>query len=456
LATLDPLAKALSVEPESLVKELLVARPAAVNLFKRGELNPWGLAMKHWGSQRLPGLYKAVGVSIVLLILATWASTGEVEQAYSRVRLISQGIKSSTTTEHTYNQLKVVLDAPPADKLVIVSRDQDGRVTYKATRDGNMILLKYRSLYGGNTNVRVKSSDLPRRILGDRKRKTGYKAFTRERGEDRAAARSVLMSGESAAELEKLGLASALSRETEEQRHLLQVLQEQHRQKKKIFQDADPRSVQKKLREHEKTRRVKAENINSMERRSLTQDVDILHGQTCCIYVGSRSRKTSGTLEALGQIPNVECVTYDEAMAGMAKLLSAEVNVVWLFPTDDKMQSFVDPLGIGASISSAADETVKLQAIGSACRQIAPRMIGGYVAGNAFLQMQLAPANRSQMRKPILELEPGLWQNLELTFHDTKLSPNIATLITSILSESLTSPRGSLIKWSVKKEEDKV
>ena len=383
--------------------------------------------------------------------MSTWSSTGEVEQGYSRVRLISQGIKSSTTTERTFEQLKVLLDAPEPDQLVQVDHI-DGRAVYKTTCEGNMIMAAYRRLFNGHNNV--KNTDLPRRILGDRKRKKGLRAFERERHSERTSC-SDMVSGVAAAALETILNEAAEARQTEDQRKLLRKLQLLQKRKANIFQHDTPRQVQQKLREHEQARTVRTENVAALELRSLTDDVATLHGRATIIFVGSRNQKSSATLQALAEIPDVDVQTYDEAMGGLTRLLSGESHIIWLFPTADKMCAFVDPLGVGASIHHAeAGSDKEKQAIASACRQIAPRMIGGHVAGPSFLQRQLAPENRMMLRKPILALEPGLWQNLELMLHETKLSAAVKNVIASIHLASHQSPQGQLVQWSVKRPGD--
>ena len=76
-------------------------------------------------------------------------------------------------------QLKVLMDAPAASDLVSVHHNELGTPVYVASVAGNVVLARYRALFGGQTNV--KKHDLPRRLLATRKRKTGWAAFKRER-----------------------------------------------------------------------------------------------------------------------------------------------------------------------------------------------------------------------------------------------------------------------------------
>ena len=143
-----------------------------------------------------------------------------------------------------FKQLKVLLDAPEPDQLVQVDHIY-GRAVYKTTCEGNMITAAHRRLFNGHNNV--KAADLPRRILGDRKRKKGLRAFERERNSERTS-RSDMVSGVAAAALETIQNEAAEARQTDDQRKLLRKLQLLQKHEANIFQHDTPRQVQQKLR----------------------------------------------------------------------------------------------------------------------------------------------------------------------------------------------------------------
>ena len=114
-----------------------------------------------------------------MYILATWASTAELEHGFAQYRLVAEGIKKSTTEANIFSQLKVLSDCPCAD-AVCRPLQQRQRVEYIATAHGNRTLLKFRQLYGGGRNV--KKSDVPQRTLKDRRKKKGREGVDTNQG----------------------------------------------------------------------------------------------------------------------------------------------------------------------------------------------------------------------------------------------------------------------------------
>ena len=270
--TLRPLAEALEVPLEDLTKEFLVARRTAEHYQKRGDVAIWASTMRHWTRQRMPNLDRAVAWQLshqtarrnplvrpaeVVYILATWASTAELEHGFAQYRLVAEGIKKSTTEANIFSQLKVLSDGPCAD-AVCRPLVQGQHVDYVATAHGNRTLVKFRQMFGGGRNVR--KSDVPRRTLKDRRKKTGragldtqgrdwavklaskfaagFRAFERRRTEQKQARHEV--PAEYAEELERKKKKSADKRATPEQRTLLEKLQTDREQKVKAWQGRLP------------------------------------------------------------------------------------------------------------------------------------------------------------------------------------------------------------------------
>ncbi|CAE7809778.1 unnamed protein product [Symbiodinium sp. CCMP2592] len=426
--TLRPLAEALEVPLEDLTKEFLVARRTAEHYQKRGDVTIWASTMRHWTRQKMPNLDRAV-----VYILATWASTAELEHGFAQYRLVAEGIKKSTTEANIFSQLKVLSDFPCADAVCrpLVQRQH---VDYVATVHGNRTLVKFRQMFGGGRNVR--KSDVPRRTLKDRRKKTGFRAFERRRTEQKQAKHEV--PAEYAKELERKKKKSADKRATPEQRTLLEKLQTDREQKVKAWQGRLP-SDGKKLSDQlrlacnpvtvshvhglnhlmcvvsRKTRSERDKNISEMESRMLT-DENVLHGKSVSILMATESSRHSETVNALSHLPSMTVRFFDDVLeVGLGELLAGDVNVIWVFLSPGHHASFTNPEGVGAAIAwcPKKDDKELERAFDSARRHLAPRLIGGFVAGPSWLALHLS-GDRATVRRPVLQLQPGLWRDLEV------------------------------------------
>lgn len=96
-------------------------------------------------------------------------------------------------------------------------------------------------------------------------------------------------------------------------------------------------------------------------------------------------------------------------------LRAGDVNVIWVFLSPDHHASFTNPEGVGAAIAwcPKKDDKELERAFDSARRHLAPRLIGGFVAGPSWLALHLS-GDRATVRRPVLQLQPGLWRDLEV------------------------------------------
>ena len=132
---------------------------------------------------------------------------------------------------------------------------------------------------------------------------------------------------------------------TERRKDLLANLQSLHDSKVRAFAEVDAAEMRKKLKHYEKKRDERALNMSGMELRSLTSQAPMyLCGPTIVVVVGAR-RSHNDMMESLQQVPNLTCMVVDEAMMEPAALL-AGANTIWLLPTEEKLDSFMDPLNV--------------------------------------------------------------------------------------------------------------
>ena len=282
---------------------------------------------------------------------------------------------------NAFMQLKVLLDAPAASDLVSVHRNQLGAPVYTASMAGNVVLARYRALFGGQSNV--KKHDLPRRVLGRRVKNKGWAAFKRERKQEQQE-EPMAMETEAADALQGEAMRSAAARQTTEQENLLKSLKNEV---KEALQDFDAPSIKKKIASHRKIRSERERNISSQELRDLAAQPACLHGDSIVVVVGTRSDANKPLFDSLAAVGGpVKVMDMAEAKKSIPELL--ENQLVWLFPSADKMASFVRPYGVGLAIERAADDTIRKQAVSSAIRHILPRLVGGYLAGSSWLQVQ--------------------------------------------------------------------
>ena len=276
-------------------------------------------------------------------------------------------------------QLKVLMDSPAASELVSVHHNEAGLPVYTATVAGNIVVARYRALYGGQSNV--KKHDLPRRVLAPRLKKQGLAAFKRERKQQQEE-EPVAIDPAAADDLQAETNRSAAERQTAGQLKLLESLQQEAK-----AAEFDNVSIKKKLAAHRKAQLQTQADIAKQELRELSVQPSCLHGDCIVVVVASRSAANKPLFDSLADAGgNVRVFDVEEVMKSIPDLL--EKQLVWVFPSAEKMSAFVGPVGVGHCIEQAKSDAIRKLAVASAIRHLLPRLVGGYIAGTSWLQVQ--------------------------------------------------------------------
>ena len=120
-STLEPLAKALHVDPKALTEQFMQRRHTAAMIHKSKivpEGSEWQETCRQYHQRRFQNQAKELE-TVVHFINVCFESSSELEQHFQFLQAITSGRKASVNPEQARARFKVKVDGPPLEEFVV-------------------------------------------------------------------------------------------------------------------------------------------------------------------------------------------------------------------------------------------------------------------------------------------------------------------------------------------------
>ena len=360
-------------------------------------------------------------------MLCVFESTGILEQNLAAYRAVSSGQRQNSTPATLKTILKVLLDVD--DVVKFNDRDQ----TYSLTKFGMDAFNLYRTMFGAGKNVA--QHNLPQRTTRRFLSATGLAAFTRLQSEQKKTTTAAVVSEDEARHLKRLVEESTDLRATKKQRTMSEMLANKVATKVSLLSPdafaADGRAKLEKLLAEEKSRVSK---LSDMQVRDLdsSEPMDASGGVAVCVISKGEVSNANDIIKAcakqLHRLGGLKVLHLTSSNL-VARILEAKF-VVWVATSKEAEASLI--------VQGKECQTGPLDVSSILCR-----LLGGYVAGPAWLQKS---SSRGRLLKPVLQLTASANTELQVGFDATV--PTRETIL-RLLAAIESHPKGYR-KWVIR------
>ncbi len=442
--TLKPIAVVLGLDYKKLAEEFQSAFPAALRLFDSGtqDLSQiWANVMKEAISQTRRKNFVLLGKAVGLM-LASFASTGEIERNFSSMQAMSTHRRAGMGIDLLQSCLKIVLDGPSTNSFVPHERAGNGhKMKCIPTTLSGRAQNWYAFLFGGkhfkNDRSEISFAKKGKQIPGSMAHALTER--TRELKHLRKNHNEPLDPSDATAV--KTAMAERLT--SEQLKTIAGRSKHAAKKRQQMLEDAAPRSAKRTKRlEEEENKQAAAEKLRSEVVRKTLAGTSRLGREldTANILVISVGDKMEAARKRLRKLLGNDAVT-KQHQDKLETIAASEKTLVWLVP-----HAMIGPMVTG-TLQHLPDELKSAM--------LMSRLVGGFVTddGEWLTACEQMHDISGTIPEPIVRFRPGLDHSLELFIHDSVTSAASWAIGALSVADGIKNARS---KWVIRPDRQSI